>query len=169
MGSTKITAGNRHRHYEMIVAKAANMELVVFQVDPNGKNKAWSEYYCEEDGDFPMFYKNCNYFLCLPQHKEACLHWLNGSDLIQDSQYVDGKYSDVEASLNPSFDTHGDLFMTTERNIRIKPEKEKRWILVNAIDNFQPRMFDDEGDANHMLQGSHPNWSKHEIEVEVAG
>ncbi len=155
----------KHAYAELFTAKLNDTSLVLFE-----KHEEWKEWREVAKSDLVFAVGgNFDYFLCLPQHKEDCLHWLNGSDLIQDSQYVDGKYSDVEASLNPSFDTHGDLFMTTERNIRIKPEKEKRWILVNAIDNFQPRMFDDEGDANHMLQGSHPNWSKHEIEVEVTG
>lgn len=152
----------KHKHYEIIVAKAANMDLVLFIK----LGDRWQVTGCH-DNQVINIASHYDYFLCLPQHKEACLHWLNGGDLIQDSQHVDGKYSDVEASLNPNFDSHGDLFMTTERNIRMKPDKEKRWILVNAIDDFQPRMFDDESDADHILQGSHPNWSKHEIEVEV--
>ena len=151
----------KHKHYDIAAAKILNMDLILF-IKPKDAPK-WSE----SSNAYPPNSSNIDCFLCLPQHKDACLHWLNGVDLIQDSEFVIGKYSDVEASINPSFSEHGDLFMTTSRNIRMKPSKEKRWLLVNAVDDLQPQMFDDEEDANHTLQGSHPNWSKHEIDVEV--
>ncbi|AGN51436.1 hypothetical protein VPJG_00072 [Vibrio phage jenny 12G5] len=145
-------------HYDKIVAKAANMDLVVFF-----KASSHSEW-CEVSNSLlPAFHPETEYFLCLPRHKGACLHWLNGGEL-QVNRLSNG-YLDWD---RPSRDWAKEVsFMFDVKEFRIKPKKEKRWILVNAIDCFQPRMFDDEGEADQMLQGSHPNWSKHEIEVEV--
>lgn len=65
-----------HKHAAMIKAKADNMDLVVFTVAA-GK---W-EIVNEEEGELPYFDSDYPYFLCLPQHKEACLHVLNGGDI----------------------------------------------------------------------------------------
>ncbi len=153
-----------NKHVDIITAKANNMELVVFFSD----GAKWREL---PDDYFPVFDTKKEYFLCLPQHEETCLHWLNGGEiqiLCQFKHRKDwvsfcGKLKEIKWS-------DIDCWMQEDTQIRIKrikPKKEKRWILVNEIDCFQPRMFDNEGNADHALQGSHPNWSKHEIEVEV--
>ena len=66
-----------HKHYEMIVAKAANMDLTVFHKSITG------EWLIDTDSNKVMVFENdsTEYFLCLPQHKEACLHWLNGGEI----------------------------------------------------------------------------------------
>lgn len=71
----------RHNHYNIICKKAANMDLVLLANGAgNAEDNDWFEY--GNDGDyFPTLYSECEYFLCLPQHKEACLHWLNGGEI----------------------------------------------------------------------------------------
>lgn len=64
----------KHKHYDKIVAKAANMDLVVFCRDAYHVKEGWFETY-----NLPI-QEEFDYFLCLPQHKESCLAWLNGAN-----------------------------------------------------------------------------------------
>ncbi|AUR93010.1 hypothetical protein NVP1181O_46 [Vibrio phage 1.181.O._10N.286.46.C9] len=152
----------KHKHYDMIVAKAANMDLVVFQVDPNGKNKVWSEYYCEEDGDFPLFYQNCNYFLCLPQHKEACLHWLNGGAIESNETKSWVEVDSLELCTSHWYEGH--FFMHEHEEFRIKPKKEKRWIAFNHENGNVFGTYSSEFNCKRAW----PNLQTLEIEVEVS-
>ena len=107
----------KHKHHAMIVAKAENMELVVFAENIN--TGEWWE--CSLD--FP-FNSQQRFFLCLPQHKEACLHWLNGGDV----QIMSMKWEKVlSINLYPWEGEHD--FMDDSSEFRIKPKKEKRWIV----------------------------------------
>ena len=65
---------SKHKHYEMIVAKAADTELVVFFKCDTG-------WYFDDTSETIKFHSDTDYFLCLPQHKEYCLHWLNGGEV----------------------------------------------------------------------------------------
>ena len=112
----------KHKHYEMIVAKAANMELVRF-----AKEKGTGEWYELSEDFMCSFNEECEYFLCLPQHKEACLHWLNGGDVQrltarQDWLKIgyDLGWTDCHEFMNPDFE------------FRIKPKKEKRWLIYSG-------------------------------------
>ena len=120
----------KHKHYDMIVAKAANMNLVVFQTDSE-----LSEWHILDR--FPMWGDSTNYFLCLPQHKEACLHWLNGGDVQLDhfdqpmlNSGINGNCHvvdfDEDVSSFPWKQSHP--FMDSSHELRIKAKKEKRWI-----------------------------------------
>lgn len=113
-----------HKHAEMIKAKADNMELVVF-IQVNNK---WQEY---EGFGFPAFSRD-NYFACLPQHKEACLHWLNGGDVEEKGFCADDKYFDdpFKGEPNPFKWYNYHVFMDDGLVIRIKPKNEKRYIGV---------------------------------------
>ena len=152
----------KHKHYEMIVAKAKNMELVVFE---KSKLNGWVllERHLIPDSDA------CDYFLCLPQHKEACLHWLSGGDVqVQDfptndfNDYSDEKY---EWSLET-------WWMSEQCNVRIKPKKEKRWIgyCANTNQTFphpqnSKELAGDYAAINYRYNMS--DWQFIEIEVEV--
>ena len=152
----------KHKHHAMIVAKAENMELVVFE---RSKLKGWVllERHLIPDSDA------CDYFLCLPQHKEACLHWLNGGDVqVQDfptsdfNDYLDEKY---EWSLET-------WWMSEQCNVRIKPKKEKRWIgyCANTNQTFphpqnSKELAGDYAAINYRYNMS--DWQFIEIEVEV--
>lgn len=114
----------KHKHYDKIVAKAANTGLVVFCKQVTGSK--WQEM---SQLRHPNFGGTHDYFLCLPQHKEACLHWLNGGDVEYAGDYKSQWFfyttdEDREWSEESGFNSEGYEF-------RIKPKKEKRWIAWN--------------------------------------
>lgn len=65
----------KHKHYDKIVAKSANMNLVVFCRDAYHVKEGWFE-----TSNLPI-QDEFDYYLCLPQHKEDCLAWLNGANI----------------------------------------------------------------------------------------
>lgn len=65
----------KHKHYDKIVAKAANMNLAVFCRDAYHVKEGWFE-----TSNLPI-QDEFDYYLCLPQHKEDCLAWLNGANI----------------------------------------------------------------------------------------
>lgn len=149
----------KHKHCDMIVAKAANFDLI--QMIKVGDK--W-EVVGSHDNKTVNFGDHYDYFLCLHQHKEACFHWLNGGA----AQYLSNgmeKWIDFGESSAWSI-TH--LFMTTECEIRIKPKEEKRWI---AYSTNQKRLgvltFDSEKEArsHYIHEVEEPQFI--EIEVEV--
>lgn len=114
---------NKHKHYEMIVAKAANMGLVQFiKMDGEWEDAGLSD-------KFISFSEGYDYFLCLPQHKDACLHWLNGGEVevSDDGERWEEYNLSVEHPKYPMTD-----FTGYEFQFRIKPKKEKRWIGFNS-------------------------------------
>ncbi len=111
----------KHKHYDMIVAKAENMDLVALI-----KSKVANRWEVLGSSFMPSFYEASEYFLCLPQHKEACLHWLNGGKV--ESLHKD--YEPMELAESGAIDWGvKSTFMKDSIEIRIKPKKEKRWIL----------------------------------------
>jgi hypothetical protein len=152
---------NKHPHADMIKAKADNMDLVVFK-------KNYEEIWVElSDQSEIRIKRNLEYFACLPQHKEACLHWLNGGD-IQWSDHIFG-WTDkdkFEDDLESQKFFYGNGFMRSEINFRIKPRKEKRWIVVRKSDLFVGAiLYGSEEAAKRNVSPSY--WSFHEIEIEV--
>ena len=79
----------KHKHYDKIVAKAANMSLVVFCRDAYHAEEGWFE-----TSNLPI-QDEFDYYLCLPQHKEACLAWLNGANI----SFTHEGWSDVVAEV----------------------------------------------------------------------
>jgi hypothetical protein len=116
----------KHRHHDMICAKAANMDLVVFYKNPiNGE---WKEIKSNENS-LPEFSEDFEYFACIPQHKEACLHWLNGG-MVQIGRGI-GCFVDAQPALVYSHKWIDTKWYTLDNyESRIKPRKEKRWIGV---------------------------------------
>ncbi len=167
----------KHKHYDMIVAKASNMDLVVFvkseETESGGllvgsvTHTEWPE--TGERGDqMPCFHSDLDYFLCLPQHKEAVLNDLNGGE----SQLTfDGTNWD-KCNLNqPVKWSEGWWYMKGESQSRIKPKKEKVWVAYHK-DGF---MFNEVGGSecdiddrvkNHELSDFvESDWQYKEIEV----
>ena len=107
-----------HKYASMIKAKADNMELVVLRKHYEGE---WVEVSNQEE---IAIKQNGNYFLCLPLHKEACLHWLNGGEVEFNSEFVDD-WTEYEPFKDWGL---GSIFMQDDYKIRIKPRKEKLWI-----------------------------------------
>ncbi len=153
---------SKHKHYDMIVAKAANMDLVVFV-----KNESTGEWW-QLSGDLP-FNKHQDFFLCLPQHKDACLHWLNGGEVEFVSQFSDG-WTEYDPIKSWGF---GSVFMQSDYKFRIKTRKEKRWIgyctSTNQCTPHPTKTKDlaiDYAAAHYNYADS--DWQFIEIEVEVA-
>lgn len=142
-----------HKHAAMIKAKADDMDLVVFAENIN--TGEWWE--CSLD--FP-FNGQQNFFLCLPQHKEACLHWLNGLD-IEYQDFPTSEWSIIEnrGVCSWGFDI---VFMQEEFNIRIKPRKEKRLIVYRNDIVYGPYEDKDEINEDFINTGQ-----VIEIEIEV--
>jgi len=147
----------KHEHYDLICAKAANMNLVVFKKLPF----EWIELEYNEMN----FIESSKYFLCLPQHKEACLHWLNGGEIEKYCQPSGGvgfnwynkKFPNKRWGIYHAF-------MDNNSNIRIKPRKEKRWIIYNLDKDCVEQVFESDASGFHDPSFRH---SMHEIEVEV--
>lgn len=139
----------KHKHYDMIVAKAANTELVVFYYTP--VNDKWIKKLCQDDMDFE---EGVKYFLCLPQHNEngQCLHWLNGGQIKLKGGITWSKGTPVEWHLYSPF-------MSNEYDLSIKPRKEKRWVAIDV----------NRGDVAMCTENSvpAPGYQIIEIEVEV--
>lgn len=112
----------KHRHAEMIKAKADDMDLVVCCKEESGE---WRY------GDFrdlcDLDALDC--FLCLPKHKEACLHWLNGGEIEMQS---DEAWMPVEMFKNTMPWHPLRIFMEDYTATRIKPHKEKLWLAVKT-------------------------------------
>ncbi|AUR97986.1 hypothetical protein KNT80_gp73 [Vibrio phage 1.245.O._10N.261.54.C7] len=141
---------NRHVHADMIIAKAENRDLVQFYKSSG----AW--YLVSPDERGAVFYDNVKYFLCLPQHNEACLHWLNGGDA--EFEFLpngSGNYGEMEPLEDyPWVADH--LFMDAEINLRIKPKKEKRWIGVYGT-HVTEHTFSSKGNLKRYIKKT-PKW-----------
>ncbi|AUR82363.1 hypothetical protein NVP1023O_54 [Vibrio phage 1.023.O._10N.222.51.B4] len=142
----------KHRHYDLIVAKAANMDLVVFIK----LGDQWQVTGCH-DNQVINIASHYDYFLCLHQHKEACLHWLKGGEIecLEGGTWLpfrrSHEWKKEAAVMNP----------TTK--IRIKPKKEKRWIAYNRTTGSTYGTFD----TKEVCEGYHPEHQHIEIEAEV--
>lgn len=125
----------KHKHADIAKAKLDNVNLVLFA--KHESSDKWAEIVYHGDIAFLSDYE---YFLCLPQHKEACLHWLNGGDVEYKNELAPrgwGSVSSIKESIEEGMEDGEELwsecvlFMRTDPPIRIKPRKEKRWIAYN--------------------------------------
>lgn len=147
----------KHKHYDMIVAKAANMDLAIFRKDY--QNAPWRRLV---DSELPTD-ESKEHFLCLPQHKDACLHWLNGGEIEFFGQFTDGwtEYDPIKSW------GIGSVFMQSDYEFRIKPRKEKRWIGVRASDGATTATHNTVQKARSDVAGLTGDWQFIEIEVDV--
>lgn len=150
-----------HKHAEMIKAKVDNMDLVVFE---KSKLSGWIELarYCFPDDE------GIDYFLCLPQHKEAVINSLNvGKSEVN--------YLDIWSLCNCNEPVEWSAswwYMDNNCKSRIKPRKEKRWIAVNNSGYATPMTFISKQECESYVSVSYQKcpgvtWQSIEIEVEV--
>lgn len=149
----------------MIIAKAENMELVVFIKNTQNSGKWWA---LTSDVNMIPPFDDDLYFVCLPKHKEACLHWLNGGK----TQVLDRNWVNLFPIESYPWELEHD-FMCDENEIRITPKKEKRWIGVygaHVTDGHYPnvesckRMTERSDKFKHCAP---EKWQFIEIEIEV--
>ena len=152
---------SKHKHYEIGVAKLANTKLVVFIKDG-------SDWFFDDTSESYNFRSDVEYFLCLPQHKEACLHWLNGGEV--EFEY-DSKWHSCSYWSREWYETSG--FTCEDNKLRIKPKKEKRWVGVYNH-NVTSQHFDSIETAKSFIRRrdefkncAPEAWNFIEIEVEV--
>lgn len=115
----------KHKHAEMIKAKVDNMGLV--SLVNNHEVNEWQE--C--DFDALISHEDVEFFVCLPQHKEACLHWLNGGE-VEYCQDYKSQWFVFNADRDRQWSEES-LFMRNEE-VRIRPRREKRWVAVGRDD-----------------------------------
>ena len=150
----------KHKHADMIKAKADNMALVVFvRMAYSGDWVETSEKEC-----LPSFHPDNEYFLCLPQHNEngQCLHWLNGGEIEMQS---DEAWMPVEMFKNTMPWHPLSIFMEDYTAIRIKPRKEKLWIGCHKYGHTTTKTYATKDDAKADTV-DHYKWQFIEIEVE---
>lgn len=146
----------KHRHHDMICAKAANMDLVLFSKYQH--EDSWRE------GSFEKLLRgDAEFFACLPQHKEACLHWLNGGVC---QLMLEGQWSVTAVPKHELGNWSRDLIWMKNQAIRIKPRKQERWIAIRNRDEVVHEI------AYESLEAAKENlnpiyWSFHEIEIEI--
>ncbi len=104
------------KHCDIMIAKAKNKHLIQF-VKYDDK---WSEI---SDHQFISFDERLDYFLCLPRHNEACLHWLNGGK-------VEFKRGDVWVGYICAGWASNTKWMSEQVELRIKPKTEERWVIA---------------------------------------
>jgi hypothetical protein len=154
----------KHENAEMIKTKVDQMDLVLFRFrDSDG---LWAV----SNLNSLVIDEGCNFFLCLPQHKEACLHWLNGGESEHGGEF--GQWNSCEGWNKKWFSTTCG-FMRSSHQTRIKPKKEKRVIGVHRDGRTTSHYaIDDEGcyavdEIRITGKGNPDEWLFIEIEVEV--
>ena len=148
-----------HKHRDMMKAYADDSSLCVFvNLTHHEKWKITQN---------PAFFVNCEYFLCLPKHKEACLHWLNGGRI----QWCDDllawtdkdNYTDDLESQEFFF---GNGFMLDDNKFRIKPKKVKRFVVIHRGD-LASCLFESHVDIKNCYRSEYNELQIFPIEIEV--
>lgn len=113
----------KHKHYDMIVAKAANMNLIQFV----RFDKEWIVQGRHENLNI-AFEENYQYFLCLPKHKDVVLNILNGGN----GEVNYGEFWQ-DCNVGQPIEWCPEWWcMNDNCESRIKQKKEKRWIAAKG-------------------------------------
>ena len=152
----------KHKHHDKIVAKAANTGLVqLIKMDGEWEDAGLSY-------KFISFSEEYDYFLCLPQRKNACLHWLNGWEVQGEDPNRPNYFYDYANFVDRKKWSCTSWYMRKDINVRIKPKKEKRWILECSGTLLTTRLFTAESSAQQFLgQSGHSTDCVQFIEIEV--
>ncbi len=155
----------KHAYAELFTAKLNDTSLVLFE-----KHEEWKEWREVTKSDLAFVVGgNFEYFLCLPQHKEACLHWLNGGKV--ESLHKD--YEPMELAESGAIEWGvKSTFMKDSIEIRIKPKKENRWIGVSKSSCHTTGHYETKEEAINTTESqpwasAYVPWQFIEIEIEV--
>ncbi|QAU04500.1 hypothetical protein Va1_147 [Vibrio phage Va1] len=115
----------KHRHCDMITSVINDMNLSVFVCVVShtigGGQTVRHERWLQSDIGSMANDQRDNYFVCLPQHEESCIHWLNGGNV--QSCRGNSIWNDVLEKYGPDNNWHvGHLFMQENVQIRIKKD-----------------------------------------------
>lgn len=151
----------KHKHCDMIFAKAENMQLIQFVYCHHYEK--WRLCAGQED---VRFVEGGKYFLCLPKHKEACLYALNNDVSVE--LYTDGLLYGRGLLVGGNWGD-SDWYMRDDLESRVKPKKEKRWIYISDNGYIGGAHFESVDELKSRVHA--PNgfygWQFIEIEVEV--
>lgn len=111
----------KHKYYDMIVAKAENMELVVFIKRSN--NTLWENMKLV-GFQFPDLVGTHDYFMCLQKHSALVMEWLNGGDVQGEDPNNKGVFDDYAPHKDRVNWSSTAWYMREDKNVRIKPKKE---------------------------------------------
>ena len=116
-----------HKHRDMMRAYIDDTSLCAFiKLTPHEKWKVVDE---------PAFLVQCEYFICLPKHKDAVLNLLNGGESEAKGPF---SYWLDASSTHPAFSNEtpqwfvDHWYMLDDFESRIKPKKVKRWVAVKG-------------------------------------
>lgn len=137
----------KHKHVELIKAKADNMELVKFY-------KSTSNGWCVCSNQGCVFDEKWKYYLCLPQHKEECLAWLNGSH-IQD--YFKGEWVNCKDYKGEDWTWMDNIFMNEEAVLRVAPKKVIKYAIYDKVEKVVGWTFDDKSLVEESLYFANSN------------
>jgi len=177
----------KHIHAEIIKAMADNTSLSLFCRDTYDTSGEWWE-----TSQWPI-QEEFEYFLCLPQHHTPCLHWLNGGEVqhfnsstkefgpvLSIADDIDYECDRLECTLeelttvykyNPTEWSHDSIFMNDSFELRIKPQKVKRWIGVfpwAGNDNYVvPIHFETQDNLDSYISSIYGDRTYQAIEIEV--
>ncbi|CAH9011442.1 conserved hypothetical protein [Vibrio phage 191E37-1] len=117
----------KSKYAELFTAKLNDMGLVLFE-----KHRDWESWtIAKQSGRCFMVSDNFEYFLCLPQHKDAVINCLNGG--VSEVFGGSGNFDRGDAVIGSDWSSCSLLwYMNDACESRIKPKKEKRWIAVNG-------------------------------------
>ena len=157
----------KHANADMTKAVLDNTELAIFCEVVDDEN---GNYWAVSNLSSLVSCTN-KFFVCLPQHKETCLHWLNGGDVQVRSRMScgesfgdwDGLCPLVEQDSTWKKTSH---FMSRWFEIRIKPKKEKRWIVWDLDKDRYHCTFKKNPEGNYLANF---NFQILEVEVECNG
>lgn len=147
-----------HKHAAMIKAKADNMDFVAIS---KRSDENWRAV-----GDWPEWFQDREYFLCLPKHKDAVLHILNGGD----GEVNYGEFWQ-DCNVGQPAEWHPRWWCMNEVcESRIKPRKEKRWIVAKPRALASMMYFESEEQAQSTVRystGEYKGGQVIEIEIEI--
>ena len=153
-----------HKHRDMMKAYADDESLCVFiKLTPHEKWKVVDE---------PAFLFQCEYFICLPKHKDAVLNLLNGGESEVKSPHCD--WTNTSKTSPPIPQWREELwYMCDKCESRIKPKKVKRVIATYMDCNGILRTTDLTYDSpSHLMRHAdfpvgYSGLTLHEIEIQA--
>ena len=149
-----------HKHRDIIRSYIDDTSLCVFvKLTPHEKWKVVEQ---------PAFLFQCEYFICLPKHKDAVFNLLNGGESQLSADGLDWFSFGLPATWE-----RDRWYMSDAFESRIKPKKVKRVIATYMDCNGVLRTTDLTYDsASHLMREAHlpvncSDLTLHEIEIEV--
>ena len=158
---------SKHPHAEIFKAYLDNTDICVL-INHENESK-----WLRTNPRALFDYQDQEFFACLPKHKEACLHRLNGGE-VQIKYNSSNNWCDCTAAPDKPTWGHDHIFMDEFVITRIKPKKEKRWIIAKPHSLASMMYFETEKQARDAIdrinkfEGSDRHGGQAiEIEIEV--